>query len=368
MTTEYRFLQENAYFAASNSRQGFHSYYEHCFRHRVDRLYCIKGGPGTGKSTLLRRAAKLGESVGFRAENYYCSSDPDSLDAVLLFGDHGSVGFLDATPPHPMEPMLPGVKEDIIDLGRFWSAEALEDHGDEILALNEQKSAAYRDAYRWLRTVGETSDVLRDSARKYLSEAKLARTARRLLQHSMVKTNQKGKTDIALSDSIGTKGRVRLDTYLRLSERICLIEDYLDTAYALTETLASMASENRQQLVLSYHPVLPDQIDALFLPGSRTVFFVCDAAQTEVLKQRFPHSRTLDMRRMIRTQAMRECRGELRQAQKLRQMLLERACHELRRVGDAHFKLEKIYSAAMDFDAKETYTHVLLDQIFSHKI
>ena len=44
---------ENAYFAASNSRNGFHSYYEHCFRHRVDHLYCIKGGPGTGKSTLM---------------------------------------------------------------------------------------------------------------------------------------------------------------------------------------------------------------------------------------------------------------------------------------------------------------------------
>jgi hypothetical protein len=368
MTTEYRFLQENAYFAASNSRQGFHSYYEHCFRHRVDRLYYIKGGPGTGKSTLLRRAAKLGESMGFRAEYYYCSSDPDSLDAVLLFGEHGSVGFLDATPPHPMEPMLPGVKEDMIDLGRFWSTEALEDCYDEILALNEQKSRAYRDAYRWLRAVGETSDVLRDGARKYLSEAKLTRTARRLLQHSMVKTDQKGRTDIALSASIGTKGLVRLDTYLRLSERICLIEDYLDTAYVLTEMLVSMASESRQHLSLSYHPVLPDRVDALFLPGSQTVFFVCDASQTEVLKQRFPHSRTLDMRRMIRTQAMRDSRGELRQAQKLREMLSERACHELRRVGDAHFKLEKIYSAAMDFDAKESYTELLLDQIFSHKI
>ena len=61
MATEYRASKEQAYFAASNSRDGFHSYYEQCFRHKVDRLLYIKGGPGTGKSTLRRGA--IGQSI-----------------------------------------------------------------------------------------------------------------------------------------------------------------------------------------------------------------------------------------------------------------------------------------------------------------
>ncbi len=365
MSTEYRFLQENAYFAASNSCLGFHSYYEHCFRHRVDRLYCIKGGPGTGKSTLMRRAARRAEALGWRVEYYYCSSDANSLDAVLLFGDRGSIGLLDATPPHPMELVLPGVEEDILDLGRFWDSRALSLHHDEVLRLNEQKSAAYRDAYRWLRSAGEASSVLRDGAQSCLNEAKLARTARRLMQNSTVKPKEERQIRVALSDSIGMTGRVRLDSYLRAAERVCLIEDYLDSAYVLMQELESLASENRQSMRLSYHPVLPDRIDTIFLPGTQTVFSVCDASQTGILKCRFPHSRVLEMRRMIKAEPLREYRGQLRQAQKLREMLIDRATDSLRRVGDAHFKLEEIYISAMDFEAKEAYTEEILERMFS---
>lgn len=365
MSTEYKFSQENAYFAASNSSRGFYSYYEHCFRHRVDRLYCIKGGPGTGKSTLIRKAAKRGEEYGFQIEYYYCSSDPNSLDAVLMFGSQGSIGFLDATPPHPMEPMLPGVEEEIIDLGRFWDSRALGKHHDEIFFLNEQKGAAYRDAYRWLKGAGEASDVLRDGMKKCLNEPKLLRTAKRLLQNSVDGMREEGRISIALSDSIGMAGRVRLDSYLRMAKRICLIENFHDCAYFLMDELARLAAEHQQNVHLSYHPVLPDRIDAICLDGSGTVFYVCDAAQTDLLKNRFPHSRVLDMRRMVLPNALREHRGQLRQAHKLREALLERACDSLKQVGDAHFKLEEIYVSAMDFKAKAAYTEEILGKIFS---
>ena len=48
MQPEMKRIGEHAYFAASNSRAGFRSYYEQCFRGRVDHLYCIKGGINAG--------------------------------------------------------------------------------------------------------------------------------------------------------------------------------------------------------------------------------------------------------------------------------------------------------------------------------
>ena len=52
---EMRHLEEDCCFAASNSAHGFHSYYAEFFDDaEVDRVFVIKGGPGTGKSRFMR--------------------------------------------------------------------------------------------------------------------------------------------------------------------------------------------------------------------------------------------------------------------------------------------------------------------------
>lgn len=61
--------------------------------------YILKGGPGCGKSTLMRQIAEVfcdREPV----ERYFCSSDPHSLDAVVL--TKSKVAIVDGTAPHGM--------------------------------------------------------------------------------------------------------------------------------------------------------------------------------------------------------------------------------------------------------------------------
>lgn len=363
MATEYRASKEQAYFAASNSRNGFHSYYEQCFRHKVDRLLYIKGGPGTGKSTLMRRVARYGEARGYRAEYYYCSSDADSLDAVLLYGEQGSVGLLDATAPHAMEPTLPGVAEDLIDLGQFWDADVLTARREDVTRLNKEKSDGYRAAYRYLAGAGEISDVLWEAIAPCVDKTRLSRTATRLLKGT-AKGEGRGSVSIGLCDSVGMRGRVRLDTYLRQAARVCLIEDYLDTAYLLTRELGERAAEYGMNMRISYHPILPDHIDALLLEDSKTVFLVCETEKIEALRAVAPHGRVVSMRRLIEPTIMRKKRENIRQTYRLREALIGGAQDELKKVSKAHFELESIYSAAMDFDAKERYTKALCEKLF----
>ncbi len=363
MATKYRESKEQAYFAASNSRNGFHSYYEQCFRHKVDRLLYIKGGPGTGKSTLMRRVARYGEVRGYRAEYYYCSSDADSLDAVLLYGKQGSVGLLDATAPHAMEPTLPGVAEEWIDLGQFWNADALAVRQEDVMRLNKEKSDGYRAAYRYLAGAGEVSDVLWDAVAPCVDMTKLSRTVARLLKGT-TKREGRGNVSIGLCDSVGMKGRIRLDTYLRQAARVCLIEDYLDTAYLLTRELGQRAMEQGIDVRVSYHPILPDRIDALMLEDSKTVFLVCETEKIEVLRGVAPHGRVVSMRRLVEPTVMRGKRESIRQTYRLREALIGGAQDELKKVSRAHFELESIYSAAMDFEAKERYTGALCERLF----
>ena len=353
---------EQAYFAASNSRYGFHSYYEQIFRGRVDRLFCIKGGPGTGKSTFMRSIAREGERWGYRAEYYYCSSDADSLDAVLLFGKTQSIGLIDATAPHAFEPALPGVREEIIDLGQFWNSSRLAEQGEQIAILNQAKSAGYRAAYRHLAGAGELSDVLRDLITPCLDLDKLKRTCTRLLRDTP--TEQSGHEQIALCDSIGMRGRVWLDTYARGAERLCLIEDYHDSAFVLTDLLSQHAAREKMSRRISYHPVLPDRVDALWLTATNTAFVVCSQEQTATLTEALPHARVVCMRRMMVKDQLRAARDELRRVSRLRDALLDEAGLQMQKVAKAHFSLEQIYTAAMDFAAKERFTAKFCQKLF----
>ncbi len=362
---KWKETNENAYFAASNSRNGFHSYYEHCFRDRVEHLYCIKGGPGTGKSTLMRRVAQEGERRGYRVEYYYCSSDADSLDGVLLFGDENSFGVIDATAPHAFEPRLPGAREEIVDLGQFWNAEQLTDSMSEIAELNRKKTACYRATYHHLTGVGELSDVLQDIVTPCLDMVKLGRVVARLCRGNTA--GQDGEVQIRLHDSIGMRGRVRLNSYFRESDRLCIIEDYFDSAYALTGMIAQRAIEMRQDMRISYHPVLPDRVDALLLTSSKTAFVVCSAEETASIAEQLPHARMVSMHRMIDKTCFRAVRDEVRRVGKLRGYLLDEACVQLNQVAEAHFNLEKIYTAAMDFGAKEQFTASFCRRMFDSK-
>ena len=58
----------------------------------------IKGGSGCGKSTFLRRIADEAAARGLEVWRFLCSSDPQSLDAVVL--PSLGRGWVDATAPH----------------------------------------------------------------------------------------------------------------------------------------------------------------------------------------------------------------------------------------------------------------------------
>lgn len=64
--------------------------------------YFIKGRPGTGKSTFLKKIADRAEKRGYDTEVYYCSFDKSSLDMVIV--PELSFAVFDSTAPHELFP------------------------------------------------------------------------------------------------------------------------------------------------------------------------------------------------------------------------------------------------------------------------
>lgn len=72
---------EKHYFAAANTSAGFVSFFDALFDPKqLKKIYILKGGPGVGKSTLMKNAALAAQKNGFHPIFYHCSSDPKSLD------------------------------------------------------------------------------------------------------------------------------------------------------------------------------------------------------------------------------------------------------------------------------------------------
>lgn len=87
------------YFLGANSPAGFYSLYDQLIDPaEADAVFILKGGPGCGKSTLMKRVAAAAEERGLQVEYIRCSGAPDSLDAILL--PEKKTAIVDGTAPH----------------------------------------------------------------------------------------------------------------------------------------------------------------------------------------------------------------------------------------------------------------------------
>ncbi|MBQ7333671.1 MAG: hypothetical protein IJW38_04910 [Clostridia bacterium] len=141
-----------SYYAAANGYSGFRSYFNEVFNtQKLERLFIIKGGPGTGKSTLMKKILKDFSSKGYPCDAIYCSSDPNSLDGVII---NGEIAVIDGTAPHQTDTKLPGAVDEILNLGEGWSYEKLKKRRKEIEEINKRKKQNYDSAYKYLSFSG----------------------------------------------------------------------------------------------------------------------------------------------------------------------------------------------------------------------
>ena len=67
--------RQKHYFLGGNTSKGFYSLYRSILsQDEARRIICIKGGPGTGKSSLMKKVGNLFFEKGYNVEYHHCSS------------------------------------------------------------------------------------------------------------------------------------------------------------------------------------------------------------------------------------------------------------------------------------------------------
>lgn len=139
-------MKQKHFFASANTGFGFKMNFDQ-INTQKGFVYVIKGGSGTGKSSLMKKIGNHFLSKGFDVEFVHCSTDVKSLDGVRICDFN--ILVLDGTAPHVVEANALGVEDKIVNVGQFVSDD-IQKHKQQILDILKQKQFCYKNFYELL--------------------------------------------------------------------------------------------------------------------------------------------------------------------------------------------------------------------------
>lgn len=333
------------FFSGGNSGEGFYNYFDGILPvwERLERFFIIKGGPGVGKSTLMKRIAARAEEEGEETEYFYCSGDPDSLDAIRLI--KRGILFADGTAPHCMDPVFPGAVEEILNLGEQIDRKRIVQYREEVERLTKQNKLFYRRAYAYLKAAAALEEERYLEVSACLDQKKLKK---HLLEIMGEKEEYEEKQIRKLFlDAITCKGKLCFAG--GMAQRGDCVKITGDYAGVVLDAASRMLSGGRQELFCN--PLLPLKVNHVYLPEQKK--FLTSAAISggqEISGDEF-------MEKVCHENAG-QCYAEV-------QKLTEAAMLCLKECKRLHDELEEIYKACVDFARVSERTEELLETVHS---
>lgn len=349
------------FFLGSNSSQGFASRFDALYDPESDwRAVILKGGPGSGKSTLMKSVAQSVLEQGQKVELIYCSSDPVSLDAVIFPDVHMCIA--DGTAPHVLEPKHPGACEMLMNPGDCWDSDALFLQRKSIFSLGTRIAQHHRRSQRYLNAAGSLLSENRKLALEALDTGALDAYAKRLGRRTFPSKHTSPGTERArFLSGITPDGCVCFwDTLQCYADTITAVEDeYGAAAPILLASLRDSALRAGYDVIACYCPLFPfDKLDSLIIPELSLAFTTVNS----FMKPEIPVSRTIHTRR-FQTDAISAHRARMRFGRRAARELIDEAVASLWLARHTHDELEAIYKKAMDFKKLTRMTAKLTEQI-----
>ena len=333
------------YFLAANSAEGFYSRFAENFAPDWT-AYIIKGGAGTGKSTLMRRFAQKAIEKGMNAEVCPCSSDPDSLDAVILPNEKTII--LDGTAPHIVEPKHPGVCEQIINTGDYWDRKKLKENSNEIINAMKENKAYHKKASAYISACGQLKKFNFSHALASTDINNCFEFGVRLAKRHIKTTGKSPVEWVRFLGGITPNGYLFFsETLENIADMIIVLKDeYGAAASIILSAVRDYALYKNHEIITVKNPILPSDItDAVIIPYLRLAFVreEYEKIKTETKKH--------NAHRFYNAERLGRAKEKMKFNKKAYFALLDAAAQTLSRAKAVHDELEKYYIDAMDYNA-----------------
>ncbi len=338
-------------FPGNNTSLGFYSYYAYILPQRqANRIYCLKGGPGTGKSTFLKRIGKAMSEAGYGVEYMHCSSDPDSLDGLVIPALRAAL--IDGTAPHVTDPVHPGAVDEIINLGEYWDGDAIRLHREPIMRLTEQIGRLFKRAYKYIGAAKSLMDDIVETFEQATDMAGAPRQAQRIIEREMWKEPVDGRLGSIrklFATAITPAGIVHhLDTLFDHDYKVYSIKNIWGVGvHDLLTRLGTEAVCRGLDTEMFYCPVMPEtRIEHVLIPELKLAF----VSENRYFELKNHRQAIIDMTQYTDLAAIEPQKAVLEFDIGSFQSLLEEAVGTLAQAKRLHDELEQYYVPHMDFE------------------
>lgn len=352
------------FFAGTNSGNGFFSMLDKIYNIEDGwNSFLIKGGPGSGKSFLMKKiGAALSQNYGCEVHYIHCSSDPDSLDGIIL-PDY-NICLLDATPPHTLEPIYPGACEHIVNVTACWDSNKLYNAKDDISALSKQCSSMHKTAQVYLKAAAQVEQNIYDKAEQYMDINKLQKYTENLYKKEIAYSKEEaGKEYIRMIDAISLDGKMRFDhtPELMCDRIICINDEFGAVASYMLKMIRDKALTNGEEIISCLDPLQPKRYQHIIFPKLRIAF----VSNNERKKCSIRQDKNIFAKRFYDMNMLSQSKQKIIFGKRVINDLITQAAYQMKQAKLTHDRLERYYINAMDFDMMDSLYLELLCKISS---
>lgn len=353
-------------FPGGNTAYGFYSFYEYIAGPDATRILIIKGGPGVGKSTFMRRIAEAMMEKGYDVELHQCSSDNDSVDGVVIPG--AGVALIDGTAPHILDPRHPGCVDEILHLGDFWDERGMRLHRERIVECNRRIGDLFAHAYRFLRAAKEVYDdwgAVHSRALEYGRANQLAAELGERICGSAPVAAVPGRARHLFASAISPRGLVHhLETIMEQLPRVVVLQGPPGSGKSTLLHKVATYVQERGFDVECYHCSLnPFRLEHLVVPALGVG--VVTSVEPHLYWPPQPEA-VVDLGACLRTEEVASWAQVTQEDQRLYWELLERAVNFIARAKEVHDEMECYYTPHMNFTAIDELRERTLQRILAY--
>ncbi len=342
------------YFLGCVSADGFNTDFKKVIEQSGYYTYILKGGPGTGKSTLMKKIAENYKG----AEKYYCSSDMKSLDAVVL--NDKKIIVVDGTSPHVFDPDYPAVSQEIVNLGDCWDKSLIQKRADMIKYLTDENKAYHKKSARYIKAVCQINSDIYDVSSKAINISKLSAYKDRLCKKIFSSHgNGIGKVDFKQLSAMTSDGYVTHnidESYTVFSVK----DNYFSGGDYLLKEIVDYAVLKKYDVIVSKFSLLPTTVFEHVLIPELKVAFLTDNFVTNLDLQ---NDNQINFSRFYDKEIIDQFKNRINFNKKAVSELVRETAVTIETALDIHNQLEVSYINAIDFKKLNKIAEKLISEI-----